>query len=130
VTRRISLTRLQELWRYYQAGLVNALFGFSCYSLLVKLGMNMYGAQAVGMIFAITFNYVTYSRYVFRTDHVDKIRFFLSYVNNYLVNVAMLALTSLVIKSPYIAGFVAIVLTSFVNYFVLKYFVVSKRNPS
>ena len=30
---------LQRLWRYYQAGIANTLFGYACYVVLIKLGL-------------------------------------------------------------------------------------------
>ena len=120
---RPSRSRVLELVRYYQAGVVNTAFGFGTYSLLVWLGMNMFLAQLVSHCLGVGFNYLTYSRHVFRGASTAKLRFVVSYAVNYFMGLAALAAVSLVIASPYAAGFFAIVIVSVINYFVLKQFV-------
>jgi putative flippase GtrA len=110
----------RELWRYYQAGVVNMAFGLGTYWLLVWLGLGRYPAQLISAVAGTLFNYFSYSRHVFRDAGPAKLRFALSYVGNYLVSLAALAGVSLVIASPYVAGLVAAFLVSVVNYVVLK----------
>jgi putative flippase GtrA len=126
LTCGLSHERLAEVWRYYQAGLLNAAFGFALYSGFVALGMNMYVAQIIGHVIGVGFNYLTYSRHTFRGSAPAKLRFTLSYVINYFVSLATLLLAGLVIKSPYAAGGMSIVLTSVINYFALKRFVFAR----
>lgn len=120
---RPSQARLLELWRYYQAGVANTAFGFGLYALLVWLGMNMFAAQLLSHCLGVAFNYLTYSRHVFRGTPAAKLRFMLSYVVNYLMGLAALAAASQVIVSPYLAGAVSVGIVSIINYFVLKQFV-------
>lgn len=120
---RPSRTRLLELWRYYQAGVINTAFGFGLYALLVWLGMNMFAAQLLSHCMGVAFNYLTYSRHVFRDAPAAKLRFVFSYAVNYLMGLAALAAASLVIASPYLAGAISVVIVSIINYFVLKQFV-------
>jgi putative flippase GtrA len=115
--------RVRELWRYYQAGLVNAAFGFSVYAILVGLHVDMFIAQAVAHVMGVAFNYITYSRHVFKEARSAKLRFLLSYIANYAVSLAVLAIVSYVIRSAIVAGGVTIVIVSVINYFVLKLFV-------
>lgn len=121
--------RLAELWRYYQAGVVNTLFGFGLYALLVRAGLNMYAAQVIAHVLGVAFNYLTYSRHVFRDAAPAKGRFALSYVVNYLLSLAALALVSQVVRSPYVAGAVATVVVSLVNYFALRHLVFTRAAP-
>ena len=111
----VSRERLIELWRYYQAGVVNTAFGLGAYALLVWLGLNMFVAQLVAHVAGVIFNYLTYSRHVFRDAGPAKLRFALSYAINYLIGLAMLAAVALAIKSPYLAGLVSAVLVSILN---------------
>ena len=120
---RLSPARLRELWRYYQAGVINTAFGLGAYWLFVWLGLNMYLAQIISHTLGVGFNYVTYSRHVFRDAAPAKLRFVLSYIGNYLVGLAALAAVAQVIANPYLAGLVATVLVSVVNYFALKHLV-------
>jgi putative flippase GtrA len=120
---RLDFEHLKEIVRYYQAGAVNALFGFGIYALLVYCGLNVYVAQIVSHIAGILFNYFTYSRHVFRDAKPSWPRFLLSYAFNYLVSLGALMLANLVVHSPYMAGIIAILATSIVNYFALKHLV-------
>jgi putative flippase GtrA len=123
VIARPSRDGMFQLWRYYQAGVVNTAFGFGLYSLLVWLGMNMFAAQLLSHCIGVAFNYVSYSRHVFHGAEAAKLRFVVSYVVNYLMGLAGLALAIQFIASPYIAGFVSVVFVSVINYLVLKRFV-------
>ena len=119
--------RVWEIIRYYQAGAVNAAFGYALYALLLWVGLNMYAAQLLAHILGVAFNYFTYSRHVFRDAGPAKARFAASYVLNYGISLAFLALVSLVVGSPYIAGLGAIILTSAVNYLILTRLVFAPR---
>jgi putative flippase GtrA len=114
------LGSVRRLWRYYQAGVVNTLFGYGLFALFVKVGLNMYVAQICAHVLGAAFNYYSYSRHVFQDAEASKPRFILSYAFNYLLGLASLAAASLIIHSPYIAGIVSIVFVSLVNFFVLN----------
>ena len=120
---------LGRLWRYYQAGIVNTLFGYGMYALLLKLGVWMYAAQLIAHVLGVVFNYFTYSRHAFADAEASKRRFIASYAFNYLLGLASLAAAAQVISSPYVAGIVSIVFVSLVNYFVLKNLVFFRRVP-
>jgi putative flippase GtrA len=122
----VARARLVELWRYYQAGAVNTAFGLGAYALLVCLGVNMYAAQAIAHVAGVAFNYLTYSRHVFRDAKPAKARFVVSYGFNYLLGLGALAAVAQVIASPYLAGLVAAVIVSVLNYFVLKHLIFLK----
>jgi putative flippase GtrA len=127
VPAALRLNRLSSLWRYYQAGVVNTVFGYGCYALLLKLGLGMYLAQLIAHVAGVAFNYLTYSRHVFPEAGAAKMRFVLSYAGNYLMGLAALAAASTVFASPYVAGLVAIVVVSLLNFFVLKHLVFTRK---
>lgn len=124
---RTDLGKLRELLRYYQAGILNTLFGFGTYSSLIFLGLNLYLAQFISHFAGVVFNYFSYSRHVFRDSGPAKLRFTLSYVGNYLMGLAVLAAMAQIIRSPYVAGLAAIVIVSLINYFVLKHLVFRRQ---
>ena len=95
----------------------------------MRLGLNIYVAQIVSHVLGATFNYVTYSRYAFAAHEASKVRFALSYAGNYLLGLGALAAITRVIASPYLAGLLATVIVSLVNYFVLKRLVFMNRHP-
>jgi putative flippase GtrA len=87
------------------------------------LGLGQYAAQFVAHVLGVAFNYVTYSRHVFRDAGPAKARFLLSYVVNYGLSVMCLVAVSLFTASPYVAGLASIVLVSILNFFLLKHLV-------
>jgi putative flippase GtrA len=125
----IRSERIVELVRYYQAGIVNTLFGLGAYSALLWAGLGIYPAQLVSHLMGMAFNYFTYSRHVFRQAEPAYGRFLLSYGVNYVISLLVLAAVAQVIANPYAAGFVTAVIVSVINYFVLKSFVFRKLAP-
>ena len=123
----LSISEWPRLWRYYQVGVINMLFGYGLYALFVKLGLNIYVAQAVAHVLGVIFNYFTYSRHAFSDMTGSRSRFVLSYSFNYLLSVATLAVVEQAVESPYLAGLITVVFVSLLNYFVLKKFVFTPR---
>lgn len=122
-----STASWSRVWRYYQAGIVNTLFGYGVYAVLLKLGVWMYAAQLIAHVLGVAFNYFSYSRHVFHDSQASKLRFIISYGFNYLLALASLAAVAQVIRSPYLAGAVAVIFVSLVNYFILKNLVFVRR---
>lgn len=123
-----SAKEWKQLWRYYQAGIVNTVFGYSLFALFVRLGWNIYLAQIASHGLGMIFNYFTYSRHAFAGHTTTRTRFILSYAGNYILGLAVLAVIARFIASPYAAGFLSTVTASLVNYFVLKRLVFRPRH--
>ncbi|RYZ83350.1 MAG: GtrA family protein [Proteobacteria bacterium] len=115
-----SPSEWRRVWRYYQTGVANTLFGYGLFSLLVTLEFNMYVAQALSHVAGMAFNYFSYSRYAFRDRESSAVNFILSYIFNYLVSLLFIWAASQITESAYAAGLISIAFTSVVNYFVLK----------
>lgn len=109
----------RRLWRYYQAGVVNTLFGYGAFAGLVALGLNIYAAQIIAHVGGMAFNYLTYSRYAFRGHGASPGRFVASYAVNYGLSVAALAGFTYLGFSPYAAGLFSVAAVSLINYFIL-----------
>ncbi len=122
--------RISELWRYYKIGVVNTVFGFGLYTALVYFGLNLYVAQIVSHVTGAAFNYVMFRRHVFRGPRPNPVRYVASYGVNYLVGLFFLWAFHLAVRSPYVAGFLAVLATSIVNYFMLKVFVFKDRGEA
>lgn len=120
LVRRLTGSRIGQLIRFYQAAAINTLFGYGAFALLIWLGLNLYAAQIVAQVLGVSFNYLTYSRHVFRDRTASKGSFVLAYAGNYLINLALLAGFSQVIASPYVAGLAATIGASLINYLVLR----------
>lgn len=124
---RGRLARWQQIIRYYQAGIVNLAFGYGLYALLVAVGLAAYPAQALSHVLGMGFNYVTYSRHVFREAGPAKLRFVASYGVNYLLSVATLIGLKQLMNNDYIAGLLAAIIVSAVNFVALKYLVFNRK---
>jgi putative flippase GtrA len=109
-----------QLFRYYQAGVANLAFGYVLFGLLIFVGLHVFAAQLVGHVLGVAFNYLTYSRYAFAREQANKVRFFASYVINYFLGLGALWVGLQFIASPYIAGLLAAIAVSAINYLLLK----------
>ncbi len=125
-----SPTEWTRIRRYYQAGIVNTLFGYGLFALLVWLSMNVYLAQTLSHLSGMAFNYFTYSRYAFAGHEFSPVRFILSYGVNYLLGLAALAGFTQIVASPYVAGMASVIVVSLINYFILKKFVYRRPDPA
>lgn len=116
-----------RVFRYYQAGVVNTAFGYGLFALLIWAGLNLYVAQAVSHVLGMAFNYLTFSRYAFAGHAASKVRFVASYALNYAMSLAVLWGFARFVPSPYLAGFLTILVVSALNYLVLRRFVFLSR---
>ncbi len=120
----------EEWWqiiRYYQAGVINIVFGYAVFSALIALGVQVYIAQALGHVIGMAFNYFTYSRYAFSGHDRRLAAFIFSYIGNYFLSLGALWVALKLLTSPYAAGLAATVIVSMINYFILKRLVFTKR---
>jgi putative flippase GtrA len=109
---------------------INTAFGFGLYSLLVLLGLNLFIAQIISHFTGVAFNYFMFRRHVFR-DHKADIGYYIgAYGFNYLMGLAFLFVAHHFVASPYLAGFLALLATSMINFFVLKHIVFTKRREA
>lgn len=127
--KMIKSSRIWEMIRFYQAAILNTIFGLSIYSILVYFGMNVFVSQIISHIMGSAFNYLTYSLYVFRETEPRKLIFIASYLGNYIIGVSILFFVRLFVENPYLSGLMTALLASVLNYFILKFFVF-KGSPS
>lgn len=118
--KTVSRAGLAQLWRFYQAAALNTAFGFGLYAIFVACGINLFVAQAISFVCGTAFNYLTYSRHVFRGGSPAKARFAGAYAANYVMNVAFLAAFNRVFANHYAAGAAAVLAASLLNFVVLK----------
>jgi len=119
----LSVTSWHRIRRYYAVGVINTIFGYGIYSLLIFMGLTMYMAQAIGHIIGVSFNYFSYSKHVFQNTPASKSRFLVSYVLNYFIGLASITLSAQVSSSPYATGLYATLIISLTNFFILSRFV-------
>lgn len=124
---RFRRHRPGDLLRFYQAAIINTVFGYGFYAILIWLSVSIYPAQLIAYTSGAIFNYLTYSRHAFPNSAPAKLRFVGAYAGNYFVNVGLLALLEHVLRSPYLIGVLVMLGASLVNYLALRYFVFVRR---
>ena len=79
----------RQLFLFVLVGVLNTLFGYGCYALLVWLGLHYGLAALLGTVLGVLFNFRTTGRFVFQ-NHDNRLlgRFILVYVVGYGANVA------------------------------------------
>ena len=122
-----SAAEYRRLWRYYQAGVVNTLFGYGVFAALVRFELNVFIAQILAHILGMIFNYFTYSRYAFSGHESRTANFVAAYGFNYIVSFSALFFLRNIFVSMYLCGLIATIIASAVNYLVLKMFVFRRR---
>ncbi len=120
---------LAQLWsgqliRYLAVGVLNTLFGYCCYAVLLWIGLHYAAAALLATVLGVLFNFKSYGTLVFDSrDNRRLLRFIGVYVLGYLLNVAGLRLLTGIGMSPYVAGAVLLLPMAALNYFLHKRYV-------
>lgn len=105
-------------------GIINTLFGYSVYALLLYLGLNyvisILGATLIGMLF----NFKMIGKYVFnRNEYKLMIKFFQVYAVVFFINISIVKLFKLLEFNDYFSGALAIIPVAIVSFILNKYYV-------
>lgn len=108
--------------RFVCAGVVNTVFGYLCYSLLIFMGMGMYLATLAAHIMGSIFNLFSYGKFVFKKNISLKksILFFLNYVILYFLNISLNNFFFNYYGNYYISGLIALIFVIMINFILLK----------
>ena len=121
---------LGHAWRYYSVSLINTAFGYGTYALIVWAGVNLYVASTLSQLLGMTFNFFMFRAHVFKGSHASIPAYIGAYGLNYAVALCFLALFHHVTASPYLAGLLALVAASALNFFVLRFIVFRARGDA
>lgn len=114
----------RQVIRFIAVGVVNTLFGYGIYALLIFLGLDYMYAVLFATVAGVLFNFKTIGHYVFEsTDRSLLLKFFMVYGIVYGINVGLIRLFSLWNIDYYTAGFLAIVPCAAVSFILNKRFV-------
>lgn len=121
----ISLpTTIPLFLRFIAVGVLNSVFGYGCFALLMVAGMHYVPALLLATIAGVLFNFKTTGALVFKSNNNGLIfRFIASYTIVYVVNVTGLKLLSLLGINPYYGGAVLILPMAALAFFLFKRFV-------
>lgn len=114
----------QQVIRFIAVGVINTLFGYSIYALLIYLGLNYMVAVLFATVVGVLFNFKTIGRYVFKSsDNNLLIKFILVYTVVYGVNIGLIRLFTVWNIDYYAAGFLAVVPCAAISFILNKRFV-------
>ena len=117
-----------EFIRFVLVAMLNTLFGYGVYTLLVYCGMHFSLATLISTILGVLFNFKTYGILVFKNSSNKLIfRFVLVYCVVYLCNIGGIALLKTLGISSYLAGAVMLVPVGLLGFILNKIFVYSQK---
>jgi putative flippase GtrA len=114
----------RQFIRFLCVGVLNTLFGYSMFALLLLFGLHYSLASFLGTVLGVLFNFKTTGSIVFGShDNRRIIGFFVVYGCAYLVNVFGLYLFSAAHISAYYGGLILIVPLAVLSFYLNKLFV-------
>lgn len=117
-----------EFIRFVLVAMLNTLFGYGIYTLLVYCGMHFSLATLISTILGVLFNFKTYGILVFKNSSNKLIfHFVLVYCVVYLCNIGGIALLKTLGMSSYLAGAVMLVPVGLLGFILNKIFVYSQK---
>jgi putative flippase GtrA len=118
-----------QLIAFVLVGILNTLFGYSVYALLIFAGLHYVLATLLSTIAGIAFNYKSIGVLVFKShDNSRIIRFFLVYVLIYILNVSGLYVyKTFGFSNMYLGGLMLLVPLAVLSFLLNKYFVFQEK---
>jgi len=126
---RALLVRFDRVIRYFGVGALNSAVGYGLYALFVALMKNVYVAQISSHVIGMCFNYVMLKTHVFRGDVPSPPRYIGAYAVNYALALGFLYFFHHILRSPYLAGLLSLMMVATINYVILKSFVFRAAKP-
>ena len=109
----------QRIARFLATGFLNTIFGYSCFSALIFIGLHYTLAVFIGTILGVIFNFFTTGKFVFDiVDHRRLPRFIAVYIVIYIINVFWLKLMIIAGINLYLGGALAILPLAGLSYFL------------
>lgn len=119
-----ALIRSPMFHRYLVVGLLNTLFGYSIFALLIYLGISYSISLLLATILGVLFNFKSIGILVFKSRNNRLIsRFTAVYIIIYLLNLAGLKLLTVANVNIYVAGAMLLPLMAVVGFLINKRFV-------
>lgn len=114
--------------RFIFVGVLNTLFGYGVYCLMILLGCSYIWATLVSQVLGVLFNFITTGNLVFEKNDKRLIfKFILSYIITYFINIGVNKVLQVWLDcNQYVSGFGAILVSALSSFFILKLFVYRK----
>ena len=128
MSRRFILVALFEnkASRFLFTGLINTIFGYAIYAVLIYLGLPYLVGLLISTILGVTFNFFSLSRIVFRGRRNWFLfgKFIVAYALTYLFNgCALIILTKEFLLNPYLGQALCIPLSVILSWVLLNHWV-------
>ena len=103
-------------------GLINTIFGFSCYSFFIYFGFGIYISTLISHCTGILFNFFTYGKFVFNSSLTIKkgYLFLINYVILYIINILLNIFYFQFLNNYYYSGLLSILSVTIFNFLFLK----------
>jgi len=114
--------------RFVLAGLVNTIFGYVLFSLLIYSNLDYKIALSLSYIFGISFNFINYKIFVFEKTYnfSSLVKYLALYIFTYSVNVYMLGLLFSLLHNFYLSQLLVLPMTVTITWIALNYWVFNK----
>lgn len=118
-----------EVIRFLFIGIINTLFYYTLFSILIYLNLDYRLAVLVATVVGVFFSFYNFGKYVFDNQEKSLIyRFIFNYILIYFFNIYIIGLMNeILLFNFYMAGFVALFPSTFITYMLNKYFVFNKK---
>lgn len=134
ITTAATLARAlgrHRLVRFLLVGTVNTAFSYGVYALMLYFGMNYAAASLIALVLGILFSFRTQGAFVFyNSDKTRFGRFVVAWGIIYLCNIAFIRVMLGFGFSAYVAGVLALPITTFLSYVIQKHFVFHRPTSS
>tara|TARA_B100000787_G_scaffold12990_1_gene9492 strand:+ start:2975 stop:3337 length:363 start_codon:yes stop_codon:yes gene_type:complete len=114
--------------KYIAVGIINTIFGVTAYLFFLKILNNYFFAITLSTLVGVLFNYVTYSKGVFKSSSKKSfIRFIINYSCMYVLSLVLIYFFLTKGLEVDVAGAISIIIISAINFFTLKAIVYAKH---
>ena len=114
----------KQIVNFLIVGIVNTIFGYSVYAILISQGFNYVISVLLATIMGILFNFKTIGKFVFQShDNSLILKFFFVYFIVFIVNISIIKLFKINGLNDYLSGAIAIVPSAIISFILNKVYV-------
>jgi len=113
-------------FRFVLIGILNAMFGYSVYALLIFIGLSFAVALIISTVSGVIFNYFTFGQLFFNisSNLVNFMKFIITYLFVYLLNVLFLHfMINIYGVNSYLSQFLFLIPAAVVSWMLMNYWV-------
>jgi putative flippase GtrA len=116
-----------QIKRFILVGLINTLFGYSIYALMIYIGLSYDVALIISTVCGIIFNFHSIGKLVFNNfKYTLLFKFVLVYVLVYFINLLLIKLFIWLGANAYLGGGLAIIPSAAASFLLNKYLVFNR----